>query len=1105
MARSGKEHGTFNPSTSFQWYSDNLGGKTRIPRRYVQVPKDQQALLDRPDAWETRGICNVPPEVLQGLREFHSRKPSPTRSSASHTEPEDASHNGTQVTSTQETPIPWTPSPEWHLEPPTPVDGSDGANTPSRRLTRAVSRAAAILPPFPSSPVDDDDMEIEVPGAITDPVPPINKAALRVLPEPTPPSAQIIPCTNPTSAVKPHSAKRRRLVVEVPSRLRNPELVDREHAPASGLSRLAIATPARQSSAALPVSSSQVSQTAKRIPKQPPAVSLPVGGERSPLAKDQAPSAAPTPQNSTSQQQSSLVSDKVPPNGPPSQPFTAFKLAYSDYKGSLRDFVRAVMYLHDLRQRDSLMEFLYDDFVRVFSREYVEYVAALDGNAPALTAFQWYNRYVTEPAYTKKILTKGNINDVLGKYPVEVRAIKGSLLGRGDKDEPLRETQNVPDEVPSTAPDLPQRSTGTTDAEPITIANDGDNDGDALMSDNGEPLERPPASATNNELPSNPIETDDELALPEELSSPSLPMETRPDPIKEEEEAEEEDSDDDLSEDATKEAIEEVEEASEGTPEEALPVESQSPARPSPTLSYRTSAANRAESMMVDNDEQVGSDALEVPESPLKPVQSVAWTARDRSPVRSIRSQLSSPPPAVPTAAKTESQSMPWVRTQSTATSQFIRPDPPQQETIPPDDDEPDSDTFEEEPELPIALPQRASREVSNGTSSIFSRPPPSSPQENAMSAPPGESVQTQSTSWVRTQVTATSPQLTSTNTALQETIVIEDDEPDSDSVEYPELPVVPPQHATSRKASNGTPSGLVRPPLSSRPGSTISPPPRKTTQTQSIDWSVRSQEMMPAISPPPPTKSIKAVHQQPNGKGKAPASINNPVNYPSLAPPPFLPSTAPLPQQSSLAEFIPETTLKPSKASVSVSSRPSDRSSISESPRTPSGTDSRVRKKELKKMEFKDPADRDSRRREFLARGLGTTQQSSTAPMNTSDMTAVSNPPPPPPPPPPPTFLVPSTAPLPLPQQSSLATEFIPETTRRPSIYKSSFSESQRTPKPGSSSTTDSRVKKHRKEKKERKSEDPADRGRRFSEFLARKFGTQHLLEKAPSSSCSS
>jgi hypothetical protein len=104
-------------------------------------------------------------------------------------------------------------------------------------------------------------------------------------------------------------------------------------------------------------------------------------------------------------------------------------VAYPDYSGTLGDFVRGVVCILRLQRDRALPGFLYDDFIRVFSSDFLDYIATVDRNQPALPAIQWYNENVTRPLYQKGVLNKHNIKDILGQYPDKLRAIQQQLEG----------------------------------------------------------------------------------------------------------------------------------------------------------------------------------------------------------------------------------------------------------------------------------------------------------------------------------------------------------------------------------------------------------------------------------------------------------------------------------------------------------------------------------------------------------------------------------------------------------------------------------------------------------------------------------------------------
>ncbi|EGY17414.1 uncharacterized protein VDAG_01096 [Verticillium dahliae VdLs.17] len=108
------------------------------------------------------------------------------------------------------------------------------------------------------------------------------------------------------------------------------------------------------------------------------------------------------------------------------EPLETFQSAYRSFDGSLGDFVRACVSLKSLRRERRLPVFLYDDFVRVFCDDYIQYVSETDDSRP-MYAMEWYVDNVSKPIYQKGILTKDNIDRVLKMYPDEYNAIREAL------------------------------------------------------------------------------------------------------------------------------------------------------------------------------------------------------------------------------------------------------------------------------------------------------------------------------------------------------------------------------------------------------------------------------------------------------------------------------------------------------------------------------------------------------------------------------------------------------------------------------------------------------------------------------------------------------
>ncbi|KAK0731403.1 hypothetical protein B0H67DRAFT_564695 [Lasiosphaeris hirsuta] len=463
--------------TVHTWTPGQSHNETRIHRRYVQVHRNQKALLDSEDSWKC-GKARVPKEVLQEVvKACVKRKPATSRKSPVVLPPASTprispSHNGVEGvqagkeenTVTQQ--IPWSSSPARNTQPPSLTDdGKSASQSPSRRssvprLRQTPSKPipqAQRCPPFPpSSQVSDSGLEFEPPKAITDFAESGASIAAVLgalpLPGPTPPSAQIIPSTyadQPGSTrLSGPEPKRRRL-------MKNPRFSP-VYAGSQGSQELTSSSVKPPVPSYWPYSSAPMSSLPARAQTGlSPGSELVASSVDKVLSLKPPSRAALTPafQRGASEGEASSL-ERPPPNGPMSQvPYAAFKLFYTDYKGSVGDFVKGIICLQELQERRQLPEFLYDDFIRVFCGEYLEYIQTIDDHTTALTATQWYNENVSEPVYRNRLLTKENINNVLDKYPEELRAIRRSLGRRTTShDSPLPSDTPISLEPPRTTP-----------------------------------------------------------------------------------------------------------------------------------------------------------------------------------------------------------------------------------------------------------------------------------------------------------------------------------------------------------------------------------------------------------------------------------------------------------------------------------------------------------------------------------------------------------------------------------------------------------------------------------------------------------------------------
>lgn len=449
--------------------------ETKVPRQYVRVPKDQEELLNRPDAWSTKGFANVPAEVLQSLKDFHSRKSRASSQPISSTGlpdrddglkdglPQDGDLSG-QASDDDESLTSWSTSP---ARPARTSPGARELPTSSQsrppdspELPRPVAKAIPRILDvncFPSSSIGSEgEMEVEPPRAITEMAHNIVKAVQASQPQPTPPSAQaqVVPCTyNPQSSpVKPaelpeYPSKRRRhkplpysssqLSLDTPVQPDAPGL--------EPLSRSLTTGPSAQ------LSSSYVGTANINRYQSAQAAQSPTKRKRSMIGSSQ----GDADNHNQGAQARSSNSEKLPPNGPASQvPFTAFTLQYPEYKGSLGDFVKAIICIQDLQKNRALPQFLYDDFIRVFSDDYLEYIGQLDDTSRPLTASQWYNENVQRPLYTKGVITRSTLQNAVESYPDEFRSVRRSLGGnRRSVEQPMADLMVTCGDEPSQAMD----------------------------------------------------------------------------------------------------------------------------------------------------------------------------------------------------------------------------------------------------------------------------------------------------------------------------------------------------------------------------------------------------------------------------------------------------------------------------------------------------------------------------------------------------------------------------------------------------------------------------------------------------------------------------
>ncbi|KAK4181049.1 hypothetical protein QBC36DRAFT_318901 [Triangularia setosa] len=430
-------------ASPFQTWSPSLLGSntTKIPRRFVEITKDQEELLNRNDAWHKP---HVPALILDKVKasctETQHRSPaveSPLPATPFRTWSSSLLGDHTTTISHQLLQVPkdqgkFLGRTDAYSSPQIPSKVSDhvrassrssrhrpavaapSSPTPTPQRTKEPQLAAVVELSLPRSSIDSsgEEPEIQAPKAPihTDARQPEPQASrIHISPGPTPPPGQVIPSTypEPPAIGSPPKPKRRRLIKNAAASL-NPAEVSMHLTRPSILSLPKRVSPPQPASSSIPPSSSvTASPLAIRpqavIQQAVPSIVLRGGGLLGSSGSSKRPS----------------------PNVPASQdPFNVFKETYPDYDGSLGDFVRGVLSLIPLQKKKTVPQYILDDYIRVFSGDYLEYIEHLRDDQRPLTTWEWYCENVPRPIYMKGVLSSESLKDIRHRYPDKVVAIE---------------------------------------------------------------------------------------------------------------------------------------------------------------------------------------------------------------------------------------------------------------------------------------------------------------------------------------------------------------------------------------------------------------------------------------------------------------------------------------------------------------------------------------------------------------------------------------------------------------------------------------------------------------------------------------------------------
>lgn len=359
---------------------------------------------------------------------------------------------------------------------------SSGERHPVAQQLFSVSKNAPIS--IPPSSAEEDELEMEIPGALTHATPPINRLAAMTEATPgvtyTPPCGQgsVIPSTytdtkrSPRKTMRPavgnekghdkedvparkHPRKRMKEINfsdgdglgRDDTKLKQPGALQTPGSPsARSANPKSVTTPPERValvSQTMSASLGPVIQASPRVseedmregpspPPPPPGQEVnKVNGRDRTLAR----TLLPVPESKASEaivakQAKSIdyLHDGITDLADRfwHQPYETFHEAYPSFNGSLGDFVKACLSIRSLRYERKLPGFLYDDFIRVFCGEYIRYIEETVEEEP-MYAFEWYVENVSQPAYQRLVVTKENLDRVFTAHSHAFDSARRSL------------------------------------------------------------------------------------------------------------------------------------------------------------------------------------------------------------------------------------------------------------------------------------------------------------------------------------------------------------------------------------------------------------------------------------------------------------------------------------------------------------------------------------------------------------------------------------------------------------------------------------------------------------------------------------------------------
>ncbi|RDA88324.1 hypothetical protein CP532_5552 [Ophiocordyceps camponoti-leonardi (nom. inval.)] len=445
-------------------------------RSFAIIPSDQRKLLSRNDSWAVdfgpSVHVHVPDHVLEIVEQAYRAKKDaivghyaayPTQPPTSPPPEQGNSAIQTNIVGTDpvgssqssRSPEPSLPlCSSWPATPKRPlhVDSSIVRETPKAAKLRHQPRAQQLSRLGDVSGSSDvDDWEVSVPRAKADADVPVNRVAARPSTEATPSLAvdTALSCAQPSHAVTitSHAITNSDAPAKKEGRRGRHRSIKFSSSPSNKTTTGPIRMPATKVFADEPTSSSTSSgSVASTAPLSSAAVHLfaetSIKSSRSAAAQrpadDRASQITPPPPTLTPDHNNHSTQLQLPASRGESErtrqsptPCVAFLAAYPDYvtahSGSLQNFVKACVCLSYLQVKRLLREFLFDEFVRFFSGEYLSYVARAGPGQEPLPAIEWFNLQSGAPLYTHMVLSGENLDGVFAAYPEETRMARSMI------------------------------------------------------------------------------------------------------------------------------------------------------------------------------------------------------------------------------------------------------------------------------------------------------------------------------------------------------------------------------------------------------------------------------------------------------------------------------------------------------------------------------------------------------------------------------------------------------------------------------------------------------------------------------------------------------